>query len=270
MRSTLWWIILLYVATFPATSAADEAKGVWTEPLTGMTFIRIPEGCYTQGSDTSNPNYPLLDYDPPHPDEVPAHKICLDAFWMGRYEVSQQEWKQIMGSNPSHSQNDRFPVEMISWENAQQFVRRLTEMSPGKSKFRLPSEAEWEYACRSGGKDETYAGTTHKEEFSEWAWGNANSGFHSHEVGTLKPNGLNLFDMSGNVSEWVQDSYQEQAYGKHRLHNPVIDLPQENRRVIRGGSFRGFSPSLLCSDRNWNRQQDVIPVIGFRVVRSVK
>ena len=137
-----------------------------------MEFVWVPGGCYRMGSNSGED------------DEQPVHEVCVDGFWLGKYEVTQAEWQRVMGNNPSHFKGDRNPVEIVSWDDAQEFIKRLN--AKGNGTFRLPTEAEWEYAARSGGKDEKYAGGN---DVDRVAWYKSNSGGKTHPVGTKAPNG---------------------------------------------------------------------------------
>jgi len=137
-------------------------------------------------------------------DEKPSHKVCVNDFYLGIYEVTQGQWEKVMGNNPSSfKKGNNYPVERVSWEDVQQFIHRLNSQTGRK--YRLPTEAEWEYAARSGGKQEKYAGTNQEGELKEYAWFTANSDFQTHPVGQKRPNGLGIYDMIGNVSEWCAD-----------------------------------------------------------------
>ncbi len=136
--------------------------------------------------------------------------------------MTQGQWKAIMGNNPSAFQNgDNYPVEQVNWDDAQEFIRELNQIT-GK-KYRLPTEAEWEYAARSGGKKEKWAGTSNESELMKYAWYRRNARGKTHPVGRKRPNGLGLYDMSGNVYEWVQDTFSESAYRQHSRMNPVVE-----------------------------------------------
>ncbi len=164
----------------------DEPRGpdgkTWTDSVTGMAFVWVPKGCFEMGCGTWT-----SDCDS---DEKPVHEVCLDSFWMGKHEVTQGEWKKIMGNNPStFKKGDKYPVERVSWNDAQEFIRRLNAKTGGRGKFRLPTEAEWEYACRSGGKPQKYAGGSDPDRV---AWYGSNSGGSTHPVGTKAANGLGI------------------------------------------------------------------------------
>jgi len=195
--------------------------GNFTDSTTGMTFVNVQGGCYEMGDS----------YGDGSPEEKPVHSVCVDNFAIGKYEVTQGQWKKIMGNNPSRFSTcgDNCPVEHVSWNNAQEFIQRLSKKS-GRS-YRLPTEAEWEYACRSGGKNEKYCGGN---DANVVAWHEQNSGNETHSVGQKQPNGLGLFDMSGNVAEWVEDWYDETYYQESPRDNPKGQSTGK-LRVLRGG-----------------------------------
>ena len=194
-------------------------------------------------------------------DEKPVRTVRLDGFWMGKQEVTQGQWKWIMGSNPSSfKKGDNYPVEQVSWNDVQQFIRRLNSQS--SAKFRLPSEAEWEYACRAGGKSVTF-GTADGQVSSETAnYEYNNSGITP--VGRYQPNSLGLHDMSGNVWEWVQDKFTN--YKNVGTNNPIYERSGATR-VFRGGSWYDRSRRLRCSDRDDLTPSDGNVSQGFRLVR---
>jgi formylglycine-generating enzyme required for sulfatase activity len=222
----------------------------WRDPTTGMEFVWVPGGCYQMGANSGVS------------DEKPVHEVCVDGFWLGKYEVTQAEWQRVMGSNPSRFKGDRNPVEQVSWNDAQEFIKRLN--AKGNGTFRLPTEAEWEYAARSGGKDEKYAGGN---DVDRVAWYNGNSGNKTHPVGTKAPNGLGLYDMSGNVWEWCQDVYNENAYSQHARQNPIYSGGGV-RRVDRGGGWGGYAWNVRAADRRGNSQGDRLDFLGFRLLRT--
>jgi formylglycine-generating enzyme required for sulfatase activity/uncharacterized caspase-like protein len=212
-----------------------EIKGkTYKDPITGMEFIFVKGGCYEMG-DTFGDGYD---------NEKPVHEVCVDDFYIGKYEVTQAQWKAIMGNNPSYFKDcgDNCPVEQVSWNEIQEFINKLNQ-GAGTNKYRLPTEAEWEYAARSGGKKEKYAGTSNESELGEYAWYDKNSGSKTHPVGQKKPNGLGIYDMSGNVWEWVQDWYDENYYRSSPKDNPKGAYSGQYR-VLRGGSWL-IGPGLI-------------------------
>ena len=166
-------------------------------------------------------------------DEKPAHQVTLSSFSIGKYEVTQEEWQAVMGDNPSSFKGSKRPVERVSWNDCQEFIRKLNTMT-GKH-FRLPTEAEWEYAARGGNKSigYKYAGS---DNLDRVAWYDKNSGSKTHDVGQKSPNELGLYDMSGNVWEWCADWYG--SYSSNSQTNPS-GSSSGSRRVDRGGSW-GF------------------------------
>ena len=145
-------------------------------------------------------------------DEKPVHTVCVDNFYLGRTEVTQKQWVDITGHNPSKFQCEDCPVERVSWNDITDFIKKLNERTG--MNYRLPTEAEWEYAARSGGKDELWAGTSDEFELEEYAWCKVNSEERTHPVGEKEPNGLGLYDMTGNVWEWTWDRYDEKYYDR--------------------------------------------------------
>lgn len=169
-------------------------------------------------------------------DEKPVHSVKVDTFRISKYTVTQGEWMVLMGHNPSHFRGDSsLPVENVSWEDAEFFIAHLNSMTSGG--YRLPTEAEWEYAARGGRltRGFRYSGSNNP---GEVAWTSRNSEGRTHPVGKLKPNELGLYDMSGNVCEWCMDWHGE--YGSSPLINPRGPSSGESR-VLRGGVWY-FSP----------------------------
>jgi formylglycine-generating enzyme required for sulfatase activity len=240
----------------PAPAPQHSPGDVWREPVTGMEMVWVPGGCYKMGCGAWT-----SDCDS---DESPVHEVCVNGFWVGKYEVTQGEWERVMGSNPSKfKKGDRYPVEKVSWNDAQEFIRKLKSMNGGKYKFRLPSEAEWEYACRSGGKSEKYSGgsTVHNV-----GWYYKNSDNSTHMVGTKSANGLGLYDMSGNVWEWVEDIYDGSAYNAHERKNPVV-RSGGSLHVGRGGGWSNNLKIPRCANRE-SGPADLSSKLGFRLART--
>lgn len=243
--------------TSPFTGG-DVVK-IWEEPVTKMRFSRVPGGCFEMGS-------PLREMGR-ETDEGPQHEVCLSGFWMGQSEVTRTQWQQIMQGHPAQlrkSSND--PVDQVSWQDATRYLQKLSDHHDGRYRFRLPTEAEWEYACRSGGRSTRYAGTG---DVGQIAWFRENSGRKAAKpVMTQQPNGLNFYDMSGNLWEWVQDFYHEEAYRLHARYNPRLSGAMERYRVIRGGSWNDKANSVRCSNRGYELFSEKSRQIGFRAVRS--
>lgn len=221
----------------------------WKDPVTGIEFVWVPGGCFQMGNNSGQS------------DEKPAHQVCVDGFWMGKYEVTQGHWQRIMGNNPSKFKSgNEFPVEQVSWQDAQDFKKKLNRQS-GRQ-YALPSEAQWEYAARSGGKNQTYAGGN---DIDRVAWYDGNSGNKTHPVGTKASNGLGIFDMSGNVWEWCEDVYDGNAYSKHSRNNPE-STSGSSGRVFRGGSWDGVPRNCRATFRCRFRPSFRYSYGGFRLV----
>jgi formylglycine-generating enzyme required for sulfatase activity len=172
-------------------------------------------------------------------DKKPVHEVCLDNFYIDKTEVTQRAYRKQTDKSPSHSKNcDKCPVEQVNWHKAKAYCENA-----GK---RLPTEAEWEYAARNRGNREKYAGTSGSPD--EYAWYEDNSGKRTHPVGKKKPNGLGIYDMSGNVWEWVNDWYDEKYYERSPLNNPQGPSSGKSR-VLRGGSWFSEDDSLHSSNR---------------------
>jgi formylglycine-generating enzyme required for sulfatase activity len=229
----------------------------WPTPqlIKDLEMIEVPGGCFQMGCG---------EWAKPCDDnEKPVHEVCLDDFRIGKYELTQKQWTQIMGYNPSSFENgDHYPVENVSWEHVQEFIRRLNKIS--KKTYRLPTGAEWEYAARSGGKAQKYAGGNDIDKF---AWYDENSGNQTHPVGTKAPNGLGIYDMSGNVWEWCEDVYDERAYEKHERNNPLITTGS-SFRVIRGGSWFNLPMLVRAAFRFRDSADYRFNCVGFRLCLS--
>ena len=193
--------------------------------------------------------------------EKPAHQVTLSSFSIGRYEVTQEEWQAVMGSNPSVFKGAKRPVEYVSWNDCQAFIRKLNSISGRR--FRLPTEAEWEYAARGGNRSRgyKYAGSNN---LSAVAWYYDNSGNQTHEVGGKQPNELGLYDMSGNVWEWCQDWYG--SYSSSSQTNPTGSYSGSNR-VMRGGSWDNYARYCRVSTRRHFTPDFRINRFGFRLAQ---
>ena len=169
-------------------------------------------------------------------DEHPRHQVVISKdFQMLEFEVTQAQWEAVMGNNPSSFSGDNNPVESVSWHDCQSFISKLNELDSDYT-YRLPTEAEWEYACRAG-SDTTYSHGNDSGQLGEYAWYDDNSNSRTHPVGEKKPNAWDLYDMHGNVWEWCQDWYDGDYYD----NSPGTDPQGPNSgsyRVIRGGGWR--------------------------------
>ena len=268
MSRKLWFscaLVWLFGAPAPAAaaeeapSAAPAAPETVKETTTGMELVRVQGGCFPMG----NP------FDAGGPEEKPVHEVCVGDFLLGETEVTQAQWKKVMGKNPAkHADCDDCPVEQVSWRDAQAFLAKLNAPPKGKGTpgtWRLPTEAEWEYAARSGGKNELYAGGD--DDLDHLAWYQWSADFKTHPVGGLRPNGLGLFDMTGNVWEWTADWYAPDYYAKSPRANPTGPASGD-RRVLRGGSYAVVAFDARTTYRNFLPPDHRAPAVGFRVARS--
>ena len=196
--------------------------------------------------------------------EKPVHTVTVSSFYMGVTEVTQAQWEAVMGTNPSNFKGDDLPVENVSWNDIQDFLKRLNSQT-GEN-YRLPTEAEWEYAARSGGKKEKYAGTN--SNLDDYAWYGNNSGSKTHPVGQKKPNSLGLYDMSGNVWEWCSDWYDGNYYTTSPDKDPK-GAYSGSGRVLRGGSWSGHVSICRSSNRDWNVPGGRFNYYGFRFARDL-
>jgi formylglycine-generating enzyme required for sulfatase activity len=194
--------------------------------------------------------------------EKPVHQVTLSNFYIGKYEVTQAQWEAIMGNNPSSFKGGKQPVEEVSWNEAQEFIKRLNAAT-GK-KYRLPTEAEWEYAARGGNKSRGYK-YSGSNNIDEVAWYDNNSGSKTHPVGTKKANELGIYDMSGNVWEWCNDWYGN--YGSSAQTNPAGASSGSNR-VDRGGSWDYDARYCRVAFRNFYSPGNRNNGLGLRVACS--
>ena len=196
------------------------------------------------------------------PNELPRHQVKLSAFAISKYPVTQAQWQAVMGNNPSNFKGDDRPVEQVSWNDCQAFCQKLSSIT-GKT-FRLPTEAEWECACRAGTQTIWHFGND-QGVLGQYAWFSGNSGYQTHPVGQLKPNAWDLYDMLGNVWEWCQDWFDERYYASSPQDNPQ-GLSGGQYRVLRGGGYDNFPLYCRPAYRNRNLPVDQRYYFGLRVV----
>lgn len=193
----------------------------------------------------------------------PEHQVTVGGFFIGRYEVTQGQWTAVMGENPSFASHggDDLPVEMVSWEDAKRFTTLLSQLTGRR--FRLPSEAEWEYAARGGRRSQKtpYAGAV-RNTLPESCWFCVNSENHVHPVGQLKPNELGLYDMGGNVAEWCLDWME--LYSAEAQENPRGPRVGDSR-IVRGGHYGSTSPACTVYDRGWYVPSGKCEFYGLRL-----
>jgi formylglycine-generating enzyme required for sulfatase activity len=240
---------------------------------TASEMVSIPSGQFTMG----NNDGPI--------DAKPAHAVKIDALVMDPHEVTQELYERIMGSNPSRRKNPKNPVEQVTWAAAVKFCNARSEregLTPcydpktwacnfSANGYRLPTEAEWEYACRAGSATQYYFGDA-SEELKGYGWFESNSGSAPHPVAQRKPNAWGLFDMSGNVWEWCNDFYGAKYYKSSPVDNPRGPTEGE-KRVLRGGAWSSSAENCTAFVRNCDEAgaTDVCLTMdsnGFRCVRK--
>jgi formylglycine-generating enzyme len=252
------FISLTFFLVMANLSFAADTPSAFKDSYTAMEFVFVKGGCFEMGN-TFRYEYIGLE---------PAHEVCLDDYYLGAYEVTQEQWEKVMGNNPSRfKEGTNHPVETVSWNDAQQFIEKLNVRN-GRQ-YRLPTEAEWEYAARSGGKKERYAGTDIEEELGEYAWFEKNAGGKTHPVGQKRPNELGLYDMSGNVWEWCSD-WHDQDYYKNCIRTNPMGPSSGEKRVFRGGSWRNGPPHVRTSGRARLAPSRQGASLGFRVGFSAR
>ena len=268
-------------------TSSKSSSQILTETLPGnikLEMVKIPAGSFTMGSD---------EYD----DEKPKHQVKLQEFYLGKYPVTQEQYESVMGNNPSNFQdNPKNPVEQVSWDDAKEFCQKLNQFT-GK-KYRLPTEAEWEYACRAGTQTRYYFGDD-QSLLKEYAWYGDNSGnsfldtikiwdadpnwenyykklmdnnCKTHPVGEKKLNNWGLYDMSGNVWEWCEDPWHDSYANKPKNiknnGNTIWSSSDISFRVLRGGSWNNNSRNCRSANRNRNNADVRNNNIGFRLAVS--
>ena len=205
----------------------------------------------TVAASSSGNEITLFEFCPIHAGtfKMESNEVRIDQdFYLGKYQVTQQQWEAVMGNNPSNFKGGSLPVETVSWDDAQIFIQKLNQLS-GKKNYRLPTEGEWEYACRAGSTSDYYFGDN-ESQLGEYAWYDGNSGATTHPVGQKKPNEWGLYDMAGNVWEWT-DSWYDSSHSS---------------RVIRGGSWYYFAGRCRSDCRRRGAPGGRVNFIGFRLV----
>ena len=258
-----FWGLCAVVALSATVAYADEVNNkvsskLIKEPTSGIELVYVKGGCYQMGD--------IYGDGIPDEPERPVHKVCVDNFFIGKFEVTQGQWKLVMGNNPSHNSNcgDNCPVENVSWNDVQDFIGKLNSKDGG-DKYRLPTEAEFEFAQRSGGKSERYSGGN---DVNSVAWYISNSGQTTHPVGTKVPNGLGIYDMSGNVWELVNDWYGSDYFANSPSNNPSGPISGVYR-VKRGGCVTGTPDNQRVSRRDYVEPGVPGFFTGFRILKKL-
>lgn len=255
----------------PASSPSSAANRRLLNSI-GMTLVEIPAGQFDMGSADDEPDA--------SDDEKPRHRVSITRpFYLGAYEVTQAEYQQVMGDNPSWFSNSGFgkdrvagmdtsrhPVHLVSWDDAVEFCRRLSELPAEKKarrSYRLPTEAEWEYACRAGTTTRYAVGESLTSSAANARFGGPKG--KTVAVGSYAPNRFGLYDMSGNVWEWCSDWYDPDYYKSSPSSDPA-GPPEGHARVVRGGDWH--DPVSFCRSANRDQARPARRDVGngFRVV----
>jgi len=243
------------VSIAPSSSQAEPPKELTFDLGGGVTMklVLIPAGKFMMGSPESEKGREAK--------EGPQHEVTLSKpFYMGVTEATQAQYQAVMGANPSQVKGETNPVDQVSWNDATEFCKKLSEKT--RRAVRLPTEAEWEYACRAGSKTRFCFGDA-EEGFEDYGWYGANSGNTTHPVGQKKPNAWGLYDMHGNVWEWCSDWYGEYAAGQ--AADPTGPAKGEDR-VLRGGCWGDGPQACRLARRNWSGPDGRYGNFGLRVV----
>ena len=252
---TVWLMLLLGLIGLGGCSK-NGASGSNTKPGSavvknsiGMEFASVPAGSFKMGLDS-------------YSDESPAHQVTFaSGFNMGRYEVTQAQWQKVMGNNPSSNKScgENCPVEKVSWDDTQEFIKKLNAMNDGYT-YRLPSDAEWEYACR--------AGTTGNDagDLDSMAWYGKNSEGKTHPVGQKQANAWGLYDMQGNVLEWIMDDYHGNYNGAPTDGSAWSGGGEPNKRMYRNGSWFSDASEVRSTRRDRYSPDSKFDNLGFRLV----
>ena len=242
----------------PTTPSNPLSADVITLPVKdgiSIEMVKVEAGTFMMGATSEMEN--------PDDSEKPVHQVTLtNDYYMSKYEVTQALWKAVMGNNPSDFMGDNFPVENVSWNDCQEFISKLNSLTDRK--FRLPTEAEWEYAARGGKKSRGYQYSGSRN-ISNVAWYKSNSDSKSHPVGTKQANELGIYDMSGNVYEWCQDWYA--AYSSSTQTNPAGAI-SGSHRVFRGGSCFGYATNCRSACRIGYPPYFYGSILGLRLALS--
>ena len=221
-----------------------------------FTMKAVQGGTFTMGSSDEDTEADS--------DEKPAHSVTLSNFWIGQTEVTQELWEKVMKNNPSYFKGNKLPVESVSWTDCQDFIKELNTKT-GK-KFRLPTEAEWEYAARGGNKSKGYK-YSGGNDLGKVAWYRDNSSEKTHDVGTKGANELGIYDMSGNVLEWCSDWFSDSYYSSSPASNPQGPNTGPGR-VMRGGCWFDYAKYCRVAYRNGINPGNRRSYLGLRLVLS--
>lgn len=279
------------IAVFVILVLPDKKK-TWTDPVTGMEFVWVPGGCFQMGQTEAGKRQIINEkgvkaYNKWYTNDLPRHEVCVDGFWMGRYEVTNAQYRKF---KPGHDSKDfegkslngeDQPVVYVSWKDAMDFAQWLSQKC--NRQFRLPTEAEWEYACRAGTTTVRYWGDDPdsacayenvRDRASERGFDSPRKNYNCDDghavaapVGSFRPNDFGLYDMLGNVCEYCADWYDENAYSRHSRNNPIYDSGGSGG-VVRSGCWLNAFKDVRCARRFGGHSDVRLSLSGFRLVRT--
>ena len=242
--------LLLILATTILLSAENFINSI------GMEFVTIPSGSFMMGRDTS--------FEDGANSELPLHRVSIKKFAMMTTEVTQSQWVKVMGNNPSKFKGRNKPVEQVNYYDIERFIKKLNKLERTNT-YRLPTEAEWEYAARAGGNS-TYLCGNDKGCIEDIAWYYGNSGNRTHPVAQKQPNRWGLYDMSGNVWEWTNSCYTK----NYNTNSCYIPHNIGKLKVLRGGGYYFIIFNLRVAFRYGYRPQDINDFNGFRLTKTLR
>ncbi|MBF0447232.1 MAG: SUMF1/EgtB/PvdO family nonheme iron enzyme [Magnetococcales bacterium] len=251
-------------STPSAASFGQKPVSNQIDSLTSLEFIWVPGGTFQMGSQPSEPGRDA--------DEGPVHEVCLDGFWMSKFPITWEVWRQVMGNYPPDQfqpEKAKHPVESIRWEDIRKFLTRFSNMGSGLHRYRLPTEAEWEYAARSGTQT-IFPFKGGGRALEEHAWYKGNSQKCTHPVGEKQPNPWGFHDMLGNVWEWVEDWYGATFYENSPIKNPSRAGDVGKNRIVRGGSWASSAKDCRPTNRQPVSPRMCNNMVGFRIIRLDK
>ncbi|MDR0408433.1 MAG: formylglycine-generating enzyme family protein [Campylobacteraceae bacterium] len=265
MKSTFIFILTVILVVVSGCSDTKEDLSVSKTHVNsiGMEFVLIPSGSFAMGSGKN------AEIKVAH--EFPQHNVTISRnFYLGKFEVTQKQWMKIMNSNPSKFKGDLNPVESINWYDAKTFISKLNALE-NTTKYRLPTEAEWEYAARAISEDKYSFGNDAGElKLYAWYYEGSKKLLRTHPVGQKQPNKWGLYDMHGNVWEWTEDFYDPEYYSKSSLKDPISRESSLKSIVIRGGGWINSAEHLRSAARYYKTPTTKNDDLGFRVVLDIK
>ena len=240
------WSEILFAIDFQRLGRNEQGYPEYRHRDSRIVFVNLPGGTFLMGSPDSEEGH--------KDDEGPVHKVTLSPFMIAKSEVTQEQWEEVMGegSNISKFRGENLPVEMVSWDDIQEFE--------AKTEFTLPTEAQWEYACRAGTKG-PYAGASSLDDIG---WNSNNSSRTSQQVGQKQPNRFGLHDMHGNVWEWCEDIYEREFYLNEDSGHDPLSTTGSAFRVVRGGGWGDRAQTCRCAVRDGDKPVTRYGFLGFR------